>query len=125
MCTMQIKAKSLLARIDQRDANMPRVWKCLLSFRQEQNVENILLTPEGHILFSSDKAVKLNAGMNTLKTLLVLDYAPVRNGDIKHLPYQFIQEYSTNDFDPLKIVYRTGKMFEDASLKEIDYSVME
>ena len=119
MATKHITSKNIAFRVRVEDsANNSDMRTKLSTFCSRRHIDNVFVSENGDVLLSSEtKKIGLNAGMDTLRDLLGLTYPPILLSQYRPLPYEFFNAYFAGGYNPNAIVYATGDMFAEETIR--------
>lgn len=117
----EIHAKQLLVRVDTVDTGDESMFmKHLAAFCDKRGIRQRFVSRDGHVLLSSssDRMIRLRAGMKTLRVALGMAYTPTLLNDYKPLPYPFLSEYFTDGYDGSRVAQAIGSMYTEAVIRD-------
>ena len=122
---MGISAKNILVTVQPVDFRKATFWNNVVEFARKREIENAVMTDEGHLLLASNKPINLNSGIDALKKQLGIHGVLTRNTETMPLPDKFVQEFFRNGYDSDRIVRRFGTLFQDTALRSMVNSYID
>ena len=117
----QINAKQLLVRVNTADTGAESIFmKQLAMFCDKRGIRQRFVSKDGHVLLtsSSDRMIRLRAGMKTLQAVLGMAYVPTLLDDYKPLPYRFLSEYFADGYDGSRVAQAIGARYTEAVIRD-------
>lgn len=115
-----IASKVVLILVNSTDLNIQDLWPNIQAFAGEKDIDNVLFTSDGYILFlSTHKRIRLNSGMRTIQIKLKLKHLPLHITSFISLPDGFFTHYFGSTYDHNKILKSFGSKFEPKAIETV------
>lgn len=115
----QFYPRYLLVRFNLQDIAEEDFVERVLHFAKKRNIDSVLITKQGHVLFSCFSGIRLRRGMETLKKHVQTRFPPWQLDRFRNLPEEFLKQYFYYGYDEVRVRATFGPEFKSSSIKKI------